>query len=193
MDAVLTLERLELLYDADVLAESERDQRAIDGATGGETAESGGTNIGIPMISDHRRVLATALGRIRGKLAYRPVVFELLPGEFTLLHLQQVAEALSGTHLHKQNFRRLVMNADLVEAIGRTTAIGRGRPAEPRRLRAAARIPVVRHPHRPGHKTLARNRFSRPRLHGRRGPKRAGGGDVALGEWVATRTDFMLE
>ncbi len=135
MDAVLTLERLELLYDADVLAESERDQRAIDGATGGETAESGGTNIGIPMISDHRRVLATALGRIRGKLAYRPVVFELLPGEFTLLHLQQVAEALSGTHLHKQNFRRLVMSANLVEPIGRTTAVGRGRPAELFRFR----------------------------------------------------------
>lgn len=131
MDAVLTLERLELLYDAGVLAESERDQQAIDG----KAATATSNNIGIPMASDHRRVLATALGRIRGKLAYRPVVFELLPGEFTLLQLQQVAEALSGTHLHKQNFRRLVMNADLVEAIGRTTAIGRGRPAELFRFR----------------------------------------------------------
>jgi len=131
MDAVLTLERLELLYDAGVLAESGRDQRAIDGRSVAPTT----TNIGIPMKSDHRRVLATALGRIRGKLAYRPVVFELLPGEFTLLKLQQVAEALSGTHLHKQNFRRLVMNADLVEAIGRTTTIGRGRPAELFRFR----------------------------------------------------------
>ena len=132
MDAVLTLERLELLYDANVLAESERDQLAIEGETDGAP---GASNIGIPMTSDHRRVLATALGRIRGKLAYRPVVFELLPGEFTLLHLQQVAEALSGTHLHKQNFRRLVMNANLVEPIGRTTAIGRGRPAELFRFR----------------------------------------------------------
>lgn len=131
MDAVLTLERLELLYDAGILAESGRDQCAIDG----KQVAAATTNIGIPMISDHRRVLATALGRIRGKLAYRPVVFELLPGEFTLLQLQQVAEALSGTLLHKQNFRRLVMNADLVEAIGRTTAIGRGRPAELFRFR----------------------------------------------------------
>lgn len=131
MDAVLTLERLELLYDADIMAESQRDQRAIDG----KSAARAGTNIGVPMASDHRRVLATALGRIRGKLAYRPVVFELLPGEFTLLQLQQVAEALSGTHLHKQNFRRLVMNADLVEPIGRTTAVGRGRPAELFRFR----------------------------------------------------------
>ena len=131
MDAVLTLERLELLYDADIMAESERDQRAIDG----KSAAPAATNIGVPMASDHRRVLATALGRIRGKLAYRPVVFELLPGEFTLLQLQQVAEALSGTHLHKQNFRRLVMHANLVEPIGRTTAVGRGRPAELFRFR----------------------------------------------------------
>ena len=131
MDAVLTLERLELLYDAGVLAETERDQRAI----AGESVAPAVLNIGTTMASDHRRVLATALGRIRGKLAYRPVVFELLPGEFTLLQLQQVAEALSGTHLHKQNFRRLVMHANLVEPIGRTTAVGRGRPAELFRFR----------------------------------------------------------
>lgn len=131
IDAVLSLERLELLYDAGILAESERDLGAVDGAD----APANAAAIGIPMASDHRRVLATALGRIRGKLAYRPVVFELLPGEFTLWQLQQVAEALSGTHLHKQNFRRLVMNANLVEPIGRTTAVGRGRPAELFRFR----------------------------------------------------------
>ncbi len=131
MDAVLTLERLELLYDAGVMTESQRDRRAIDG----EFAAPRSDDNGVPMLSDHRRILATALGRIRGKLAYRPVVFELLPGEFTLLHLQKVAEALSGTQLHKQNFRRLVMNANLVEAIGRTTAVGRGRPAELFRFR----------------------------------------------------------
>ncbi len=131
MDAVLSLERLELLYDAGLLAEAERDRRAVAGLP----AENPADGLGIEMAADHRRVLATALGRVRGKLAYRPVVFELLPGEFTLLKLQQVAEALSGTHLHKQNFRRLVMNANLVEPIGRTTAIGRGRPAELFRFR----------------------------------------------------------
>ncbi len=51
-------------------------------------------------------------------------MFELLPGEFTLLQLQGVAEALSGAKLHKRNFRRLVANADLVEPIGRTSAVG---------------------------------------------------------------------
>lgn len=131
MDAVLSLERLELLYDAGLLAEAERDRAALDR----DTDPAAMPNLGVPMASDHRRVLATALGRLRGKLAYRPVVFELLPAEFTLLQLQRVAEALSGARLHKQNFRRLVTNADLVEPVGRTTTIGRGRPARLFRFR----------------------------------------------------------
>ncbi len=131
MDAVLSLERLELLYDVGLLAETERDQLAISG----ESSAVGDNHIGVEMSGDHRRILATALGRLRGKLAYRPVVFELLPGEFTLLQLQTVAEALSGARLHKQNFRRLVTNADLVEPVGRTTTIGRGRPAKLFRFR----------------------------------------------------------
>lgn len=131
MDGVLTLERLELLYDAGIMAEAERDHRAINAASPAHPAK----NIGTSMASDHRRVLATALGRIRGKLAYRPVVFELLPGEFTLLQLQRVAEALSGTHLHKQNFRRLVESAGLVEPTGEVRVKTGGRPARLYRFR----------------------------------------------------------
>jgi hypothetical protein len=126
MDAVLSLERFELLYDAELVTESLRDRRidrVVPDGMGGE------------LVSDHRRILASALGRLRGKLAYRPVVFELLPGEFTLLQLQRVVEALSGAKLHKQNFRRLVTAADLVEPIGRTSRIGKGRPAELFRFR----------------------------------------------------------
>ena len=55
------------------------------------------------------------MGRLRGKLKYRPVVFELMPPEFTLLELQKTVEAISGTLLHKQNFRRLVEQGGLVE------------------------------------------------------------------------------
>ena len=126
MDAVLSLERFELLYDAELVTESLRD-RSINR----EVADG----MGNELVSDHRRILASALGRLRGKLAYRPVVFELLPGEFTLLQLQRVVEALSGAKLHKQNFRRLVTAADLVEPIGRTSKIGKGRPAELFRFR----------------------------------------------------------
>jgi len=126
MDAVLALERFELLYDASLVSEAQRDKASVQSIKNG---------MGDSLISDHRRILATALGRLRGKLAYRPVVFELLPGEFTLLQLQRVVEALSGAKLHKQNFRRLVANADLVEPIGRTSSIGKGRPAELFRFR----------------------------------------------------------
>ena len=85
---------------------------------------------GSAMALDHRRILATAMGRLRGKLKYRPVIFELLSRRFTLLRLQQVAEALSGVTLHKQNFRRLVTQARLVEATGQVDSQTGGRPAE---------------------------------------------------------------
>ncbi len=89
---------------------------------------------GRPMALDHRRILATALGRLRGKIRYRPVVFELLPPTFTLLLLQKVVEALTGFPLHKQNFRRLVEHGGLVEGTGQDVQTG-GRPAELFRFR----------------------------------------------------------
>ncbi|MDH3612348.1 MAG: hypothetical protein OEU90_11625 [Gammaproteobacteria bacterium] len=138
LDLVLALERYELLYEAGIVTEAQRDANAAGintiAAVDATTEDSGGAT-GTPLASDHRRILATALGRLRGKLAYRPVVFELMPGEFTLLQLQRVVEALGGVKLHKQNFRRLVTNADLVEPVGRTSAVGRGRPAELFRFR----------------------------------------------------------
>lgn len=82
------------------------------------------------MALDHRRILATALGRLRGKIKYRPVVFELLSKSFTLLHLQHPVEALAGVLLHKQNFRRLVEKAGLVEHTGKFDTGTGGRPAE---------------------------------------------------------------
>ena len=87
------------------------------------------------MISDHRRILATGMGRLRSKLKYRPVVFELMPPTFTLLHLQQTVEAISGVRLHKQNFRRLVEKGGLVEGTGKRTSQTVGRPAEEFRFR----------------------------------------------------------
>ena len=81
------------------------------------------------MHMDHRRILATAISRLRGKLKYRPVVFELMPDSFTLTQLQACVEAISGRHLHKQNFRRLVENGHLVEPTGATSMVTGGRPA----------------------------------------------------------------
>lgn len=126
-DGLRALERYELLYEAGLLFESDPGQ----GAIGEQLTESRS------MYLDHRRIAATALGRLRGKLTYRPVVFELLPDRFTLSHLQHVVEALAGVRLHKQNFRRLVEGAGLVEGTGEQARTG-GRPAELFRFRREA-------------------------------------------------------
>ena len=100
-----------------------------------ETGLAQDVALGAPMAMDHRRILASALGRLRGKLKYRPVVFELLPAAFTLLELQQTVEALAGQELHKQNFRRLVETAGLVERTARQWRQTGGRPAALYRFR----------------------------------------------------------
>ncbi|WP_068878576.1 MULTISPECIES: NAD regulator [unclassified Phenylobacterium] len=125
------LERYELLYEAGLAPEAARDR----GEAAPARAEALMAALGEPMISDHRRILATALGRLRGKLKYRPVVFELMPDAFTLSALQRTVEAIAGVPLHKQNFRRALERAELVEGLGRLDAETGGRPAELFRFR----------------------------------------------------------
>ncbi|WP_158044480.1 NUDIX hydrolase [Skermanella pratensis] len=133
------LERYELLYEAGLLVEAQRDRDAIRSAGRDDPVAGRGAEIpralGKPMAADSRRILASALGRLRGKLKYRPLVFELLPPTFTLFRLQQVVEALSGVGLHKQNFRRLVIAGGLVEPTGQVESRTGGRPAELFRFR----------------------------------------------------------
>lgn len=118
------LERYELLYEAGLVAESARDHdRAAPAGAPGRA-----------MASDHRRILATGLGRLRSKLKYRPVLFDLMPETFTLSELQAAAEAVAGLSLHKQNFRRGVERTGLVQPTGRLSAATGGRPAELFRL-----------------------------------------------------------
>jgi hypothetical protein len=104
---------------------------------GREAAHTWGSlpRLGAAMRYDHRRILATAIGRIRAKIKYRPVIFELMPDEFTLFELQKTVEAILGPHLHKQNFRRLVESAGLVEPTGELRANTGGRPARLYRFR----------------------------------------------------------
>jgi hypothetical protein len=126
------LERYELLYEAGLVAEAARDRAAAEGRG---PFQAGERALGEPMISDHRRILATGLGRLRGKLRYRPVVFELMAAEFTLFSLQRAVEAIAGVALHKQNFRRALDRAGLVEGLGRLEPGTGGRPAELFRFR----------------------------------------------------------
>ncbi|HTQ14954.1 MAG TPA: hypothetical protein VMH86_13850 [Rhizomicrobium sp.] len=121
-DEEKVLERYELLYEAGLVEEARRDGRPL--------AQPPSTSLGVDMQFDHRRILATAIARLRGKMKYRPVVFELMPPQFTLLELQRTVEAISGVRLHKQNFRRLVEEQGLVEGTGKFARAARGRPAE---------------------------------------------------------------
>lgn len=128
-EADLALQRYELLYEAGLLPES---------AEG--TRDPGGPVPGLPMALDHRRIVATGIARLRAKLTYRPVVFELMPPEFTLGRLQACVEALSGHEVHTQNFRRLVVDQQrLVEETGGLDTATGGRPARLYRFRGEVR------------------------------------------------------
>jgi hypothetical protein len=87
------------------------------------------------MLFDHRRIMATGIARLRAKIKYRPVVFELMPPRFTLLQLQRSVEALAGRLVHKQNFRRLIEQQELVEETGAMASATGGRPAKLFRFR----------------------------------------------------------
>jgi hypothetical protein len=134
----LILQRYELLWEAGLVSESPQASKPIDG---------------VPMTHDHRRILATGIARLRAKIKYRPVVFELMPPGFTLLQLQRAVEALAGRRLHKQNFRRLIEQQDLVEETGDVATETGGRPAKLFRFRrdvlaeravAGSKLPLAR-------------------------------------------------
>lgn len=115
------LQRYEILFEAGLVEEAR--------------SESPLALTGRSMNWDHRRILATALARLRAKIKYRPVVFELLPEDFTLTELQRGVEALSGQKLHTQNFRRQIEQQNLVEETGRLAPRTVGRPAQLMRFR----------------------------------------------------------
>ena len=131
-DEEKVLERYELMYEAGLVLEARRDGRTLPASAPAAPEQS---RFGKAMQFDHRRILATGMGRMRGKLKYRPIVFELMDNFFTLLDLQRTVEAISGIRLHKQNFRRLVETGGLVERTGKRSSKAGGRPAEQFRFR----------------------------------------------------------
>lgn len=120
----LVLQRYELLYEAGLIPEAHPDPAPTALSVPGDR-----------MLGDHRRILATGVARLRAKIQYHPVVFELMPQSFTLGQLQVAVEALAGQAVHKQNFRRLVTQQDLVEPTGETDSRTGGRPARVYRFR----------------------------------------------------------
>jgi hypothetical protein len=142
----LVLQRYELLYEAGLVPEARRGRRVA-------ADPPAAAAVGAPMHYDHRRILATGIARLRAKIKYRPVVFELMPPDFTLGQLQRAVEALAGRALHKQNFRRLIDQQGLVEETGAVSAETGGRPARLYRFRreilleravAGSKLPLTR-------------------------------------------------
>lgn len=86
---------------------------------------------------DHAEIIQYAIRRLRYKLEYSAVGFELLPEEFTLSEIQQTYEKILGEQLDKRNFRRRILLAGIIEATG-SLRTGEGRPARLYRYRADA-------------------------------------------------------
>ncbi|MFK8024849.1 MAG: NUDIX domain-containing protein [Ilumatobacter sp.] len=93
----------------------------------------------VALAFDHEQILGAAVARLRGRLRYSPVAVEFLPELFTLRELQTVYEAILGTAVNKDSFRRHVVSTmKLVEPTGEHERDVPHRPAELYRVRAAA-------------------------------------------------------
>ena len=87
---------------------------------------------------DHSQIVQYGLQRLRNKLEYTAVGFELLPDEFTLTELQTAYEIVLGETLDKRNFRRRIAEANVLEELPRFKSEGQGRPARLHRYRRDA-------------------------------------------------------
>lgn len=126
-------------YFAIVPADAIQNHRA-----GSDAAETGWHEMdNLPELAfDHRRILDYALTRLRYKLEYTTVGFELLPDEFTLSELQHAYELILGEQLDKRNFRRKILSAEILEETGKKKHEGEGRPAQLFRYRQDATTEV---------------------------------------------------
>lgn len=100
-------------------------------APGTDAAETGWWPVdALPELAfDHREILDYALTRLRYKLEYTSVGFQLLPDTFTLSELQDAYELILGETLDKRNFRRKILTAEILEYTGKLRREGEGRPA----------------------------------------------------------------
>ena len=118
------------------------DERALcrvqvpwSGTTGGDVQLVDGAGKAQRLGFDHAAILGTTVQRLRGKIDYAPVGFELLPQQFTLLDLLEVHQAVQGKELNKDSFRRRMLGSGLLAATGRLRSDGAWRPAALYRFR----------------------------------------------------------
>jgi 8-oxo-dGTP diphosphatase len=107
-------------------------------AAGSDAAEAGWFPVTKlpPLAFDHRRILDYAVERLRNKLEYTTVGFQLLPQKFTLSELQAVYEAILGRRLDKRNFRRKIALLGILKPLREWQRTGR-KPAQLFRFAAA--------------------------------------------------------
>jgi 8-oxo-dGTP diphosphatase len=101
-----------------------------EGETGGPVAAMDADGSALALAFDHAEILGMAVKRLRGKLDYTPIGFQLLPERFTLLELQRVHETVLGRPLNKDSFRRRMLASGLLEATGEAQKDVDHRPAE---------------------------------------------------------------
>ncbi len=100
------------------------------GEEGGPVEVRGDADKPLPLAFDHAEIIGTAVKRLRGKLDYTPVGFQLLPAQFTLRALQDVHETVRGESVNKDSFRRRMLAGGLIEATGEHEREVEHRPAE---------------------------------------------------------------
>lgn len=91
-----------------------------------------------PLAFDHGDILDYTLNRLRGKLSYTTIAFNLLPEQFTLRELQRVYEIILHKKLDKRNFRKKVLATGILEDTGAKKMEGTHRPARLYRFNPAA-------------------------------------------------------
>lgn len=101
-----------------------------EGETGGAVKLVDEANRPLPAAFDHAEILGLAVKRLRGKLDYAPIGFQLLGDTFTLLELQRVHETVLGRTLNKDSFRRRMLASGLLEPTGKMQTGVEHRPAE---------------------------------------------------------------
>lgn len=67
---------------------------------------------------DHKNIIDKSIAKIQRKISYSPIAFELLPEKFTLTQLQQLYEAVWGRKLDKRNFRKKMLNYNILKELG---------------------------------------------------------------------------
>ncbi|MGV8083808.1 MAG: NUDIX domain-containing protein [Coriobacteriia bacterium] len=120
------------LVDAERLgsADLRRIRVPWEGETGGPVEVVSREGQPLPLAFDHAEILGLAVKRIRGKLDYSPIGFQLLPECFTLRRLQDVHETILGRPLNKDSFRRRMLASGQLEATGEREDDVEHRPAE---------------------------------------------------------------